>query len=604
MKLHRHLQIGLLLAASLFTVSEPAFAARRVALVIGNSSYQNAPLLPNPANDAASVAATLKGAGFDVVDSRLNLSGNQMRRALKDFADQTRDADIALIYYAGHGIEIDGTNYLIPTDARLERDTDIYDETMSLDRVLLAIEPARQLRVVIVDACRNNPFADTMKRTVTSRAISRGLARVEPAVSNTLIAFAAKAGLAALDGYAMNSPYAAALVKYIAKPGLDLRKAFGFVRDDVLQATGNRQEPYVYGSLGGEDVALVPAVKTEEPAPAANAQAETRRDYELALQLRSKQAVSAFLAQHPDGYYANLAKLQLNQFDADEARVAATEKAEQAGQERARLMTQGAKQSDQDKAAADLKAAETARLAAEQTKQAAQDQAAEAERKRTTSEAATPAQDDAAVKLAALSAEPRPSEPVNPDLIRTDLAKSVQGELSRVGCFTGTVDGQWGAASQRALSLFNRNAGTRLDVKLASLDALDALKLKPSRVCPLVCPHGTQPDGEQCVKIACPAGSFLNDDDQCEKPRRKKAIAKRDSDDRPPRGERAAHMRSAPFMDMPRAQPRRQAVARSQGEGGQIYCDAYLCRPVRRGCHLGYHGGGGPGNVANPEVCN
>ena len=130
---------------------------------MGNSTYQNAPLLPNPANDAAAIAATLKAAGFHVANSRLDLAATDMKRALRDFADQARDADIALVYYAGHGIEIDGTNYLIPTDARLERDTDIYDEAFSLDRVLLAIEPAKQLRVVIVDACRNNPFADTMK---------------------------------------------------------------------------------------------------------------------------------------------------------------------------------------------------------------------------------------------------------------------------------------------------------------------------------------------------------------------------------------------------------------------------------------------------------
>src|SRR5581483_2462490 len=162
-KLYRHLRVCLLLVASLFLASQPAWATKRVALVVGNSNYQNAPLLPNPANDASAIAATLKGAGFDVVDSRLNLAASDMRRALREFADQTRDADIALVYYAGHGIEIDGTNYLIPTDARLERDTDIYDEAFSLDRVLLAIEPARQLRVVIVDACRNNPFADTMK---------------------------------------------------------------------------------------------------------------------------------------------------------------------------------------------------------------------------------------------------------------------------------------------------------------------------------------------------------------------------------------------------------------------------------------------------------
>src|SRR6059058_3685999 len=237
-----------LAAALLLGVCQPAFAEKRVALVLGNSAYQNVARLPNPVNDGTVIAATLKNAGFDVVEERHDLPAAETRRALRDFADRARDADIAVVYYAGHGIGVDGTNYLIPTDAKLERDTDIYDEAFSLDRVLLAIEPARQLRVVIVDACRNNPFADSMKRTVASRSISRGLARVEPAVSNTLIAFAAKAGLTALDGNSKNSPYATALVKYIAKPGLDLRRAFGFVRDDVLQATGNRQEPYVYGS--------------------------------------------------------------------------------------------------------------------------------------------------------------------------------------------------------------------------------------------------------------------------------------------------------------------------------------------------------------------
>src|ERR1700737_2699632 len=172
---------GLFLVTTLLLLCQPAWATKRVALVIGNSTYKNAAQLLNPANDAATVAATLKSAGFDFVDSRLDLQVGDMRRALRDFADQARDADIALVYFAGHGIEIEGTNYLIPTDATLERDTDVYDEAFSLDRVLLAIDPARQLRVVIVDACRNNPFAESMKRTVGSRAVSRGLARIEPA---------------------------------------------------------------------------------------------------------------------------------------------------------------------------------------------------------------------------------------------------------------------------------------------------------------------------------------------------------------------------------------------------------------------------------------
>ena len=221
------------------------------------------------------IAATLKDAGFDVVDSRHDLTAIETRRALRDFADRARDADIAVVYYAGHGMEVDGTNYLIPVDAKLERDTDVYDEAFSLDRVLLAIEPAKRLRLVILDACRDNPFAKTMKRTVASRAIGRGLAKIEPTSPNMLIAYSAKAGSTAMDGDGKNSPFTIALAKHLTTPGLDVRRAFGFVRDDVLKSTGNRQEPFVYGSLGGDDVPLVPA-KAAAAAPAPRIQSPGR----------------------------------------------------------------------------------------------------------------------------------------------------------------------------------------------------------------------------------------------------------------------------------------------------------------------------------------
>src|SRR5213080_3667888 len=294
-----------LAAALLLGVCQPAFAEKRVALVLGNSAYQNVARLPNPVNDGTVIAATLKNAGFDVVDSRHDLTAADTRRALRDFADRARDADIAVVYYAGHGIEVDGTNYLIPVDAKLERDTGVYDEAFSLDRVLLAIEPAKKLRLVILDACRDNPFAKTMKRTVASRAIGQGLAKVEPTSPNMLIAYSAKAGSTALDGDTKNSPFTIALAKHLATPGLDIRRAFGFVRDDVLKATSNRQEPFVYGSLGGDDVPLVPAParaasRASEPAP--NPQADARRDYELALQIGNRAAFNAFLAQYPDGF--------------------------------------------------------------------------------------------------------------------------------------------------------------------------------------------------------------------------------------------------------------------------------------------------------------
>lgn len=143
---------SVLLAAAVFLTCEPALAAKRVALIIGNSSYQNAPQLQNPVNDAALMTSTFKSAGFDTVDFRQNLSALETRRVLREFADSAQNADIAVVYYAGHGLEVDGTNYLIPVDAKLERDTDVFDEAVSLDRLMVAVEPATQLRLVILDA--------------------------------------------------------------------------------------------------------------------------------------------------------------------------------------------------------------------------------------------------------------------------------------------------------------------------------------------------------------------------------------------------------------------------------------------------------------------
>jgi uncharacterized caspase-like protein len=558
---------GFFLTAVLLLACEPASAGKRVALIIGNSAYQNVPPLSNPVNDGAMMAATLKSAGFDVVDSRHDLSAIETRRALRDFSDAAYDADIAVVYYAGHGMEVDGANYLIPVDAKLERDTDVFDEAFSLDRILVAAEPAKQLRLVILDACRDNPFAKLMKRTAASRAIGRGLAKIEPTSPNTLIAYSAKAGSTAADGDTRNSPFTIALAKHLTTPGLDVRRAFGFVRDDVLKATGNRQEPFVYGSLGGDDVPLVPApARAASPAsePVPSPQADMRRDYELALQVGNRAAFSAFLAQYPDGFYASLAKLQLEKIAAEETRVAATEKARQAEQERARLAAEGAKKEAQAKAEADAKAAEQARLAAEKAKQVAQDQASEAERKRTDKMADTPAvasnaaagtdsratgpsSPDKAANVAALSAGPSPA----------DVTKSVQLELRRVGCLAGAADGEWSAESQRSLSSFNRNAGMKLDVKTASTDTLDAIKQKQSRVCPLVCEHGYKADGDRCTKIVCADGTFLNDDNECEKRREKKPVARRDR----PEARQIPEARQAP-------EPRQAIVRRSQTPTG------------------------------------
>jgi uncharacterized caspase-like protein len=615
------------LVVAILAMTNIAHADKRVALVIGNSTYKNVTRLQNPANDAAAVVGMFKKAGFDSVDSRLDLSVVEMRRALREFGAKTRDADVAVIYYAGHGIELDGTNYLIPVDATLETDTDVLDETFALDRVLFTVEPARQLRLVILDACRDNPFAKTMKRTIGSRAIGRGLAKVEPSSPNTMIAFAAKAGSTASDGDSKNSPFATALVNHLAKPGLDLRKAFGFVRDDVLKATNNAQEPFVYGSLGGNDVTLVPAAPAPATAPAtADQDAGMRRDYELALQLGSKPVWDAFIEKHPAGFYTALAKAQRDKLAAEGARVEATSKANAAKEEQARLAAEGAKAAEQARAAEQAKAAEKARLAAEAAKKAEETKVAEAERAKAAAlaknaekeaerlkavEAANAAKE---AKLAAelkakeekLAAEHKAKEEklaaLTPPATKSDsetavdLPRSLQAELKRVGCNTGAVDGNWNAASQRSLDLFNKHAGAELDVKVASVDALDAVKGKTSRVCPLVCDHGFKADGDRCARITCRTGYEVGDDNTCERIEVKKPVAKRDE----PKRERPERAKAD-------AQPQKP-----QASSGQIFCGQAGCRPVGKGCRLvtgtvpgAFHGAAVAGGTNGArEVCN
>ncbi len=575
-----------------------AHAERRVALVIGNSSYKSVPRLANPANDATLVGGMFKKAGFDVVDTKLDLSVVDMRKALREFGTRAREADVAVIYYAGHGIELDGNNYLIPTDAALETDTDVLDEAFPLDRVLFAIEPAKQLRLVILDACRDNPFAKSMKRTVASRAIGRGLAKVELTSPNTMIAFAAKAGSTAFDGDAKNSPFAVALVDRLPTPGLDLRKAFGFVRDDVLKNTGYKQEPYVYGSLGGADVPLVPA-KPVVTGPQPNPDSDIRRDYELALQLGTREGWTAFLNRYPGGFYADLAKGQLSKIAAEEARAAAAEKARQAEEEKARLVADRAKKIEQEKAAVAAKAAEDARMAAEKAKQMEEAKATAAEQRRREAEAAAakaitdkqatekalaektandrataePAGRQAAEKQAANTEQKvavvAPTSTL-PTMSPQEMTKLVHSELRRVGCLTISADRHWNASSERSLTLFNKYAGTKFDAKLASLDVLDAIRAKPNRVCPLVCEHGSKPDGDACVKITCRAGYRLSDGNECERIPDKKPVATRD-DTRKRDGER---------------RPIEAAPSNKPQASGQLFCNSAGCRPVGKGCRV------------------
>jgi tetratricopeptide (TPR) repeat protein len=225
---------------------------RRVALVIGNSNYSNAGALTNPRNDAKAMAASLRRLGFGYVIELHDLSREQMGRALKDFGDRAEGAEWAVVFYAGHGMEMNGVSYLIPTDAEIARDTHVADETISLTQVQAKVDAASKLGLVILDSCRDNPFLSRMARSVgATRSVGNGLANVEPE-GNVLVAYSAKHGTTALDGAGANSPFTDALLRFIEEPGLEINFLFRKVRDEVRTKTQRRQEPFLYGSLSSE----------------------------------------------------------------------------------------------------------------------------------------------------------------------------------------------------------------------------------------------------------------------------------------------------------------------------------------------------------------
>jgi len=372
--------------------SDSAYAERRVALVIGNSAYQNAPPLANPMKDAQTIAAMLRKGGFAVVAAHYDVGNLQFKRAVRQFEDAATDADVAVVFYAGHGLEIRGTNYMIPIDAKLANDRDADDEAITLDRLVASTEDAKQLGLVILDACRDNPFARQMKRARTAalRGIAAGLGIVEPPNRNTLIAYAAKSGFAAQDGDREHSPFTAALLKYLFEPGLDIRIAFGRVRDDVLKSTGNKQEPFVTGSLGGGHIALVPAAESQTAAlPDLAVQ---RSDYNLAKEVGTKGVWESFIIEHPTGFFADLARLQIAKLTAAGQEAAAAERAriEREQAERARLEHAERERVERERVAreqAERERLEKERLASEQAERArlereriAREQAERAER--------------------------------------------------------------------------------------------------------------------------------------------------------------------------------------------------------------------------------
>lgn len=275
----------------------PAMAAgKKIALIIGNANYLNGGSLPNPANDARLVAQTARNAGFDVVQvSDLAVAG--FHQTLRDFRTRADTSEVALIYYAGHGIDNNGENWLIPTDVRLADPRDLQIEAIRLSEVLDAVAGAK-LRLILLDACRNNPFAD--KWTSLTRAIQPGLSRID-ATEGSLVIFAADAGSTILDeGSGGNSYFAKAISNRLAEPGLSLQILGNKIYDDVVKQSSGKQRPLPVQRLTGMEYYLV--AKPEDPSSGLTSD---QADWLRAKDLNTAEGYRMYMRVHPQGkYYA------------------------------------------------------------------------------------------------------------------------------------------------------------------------------------------------------------------------------------------------------------------------------------------------------------
>jgi hypothetical protein len=300
---------GLWLAAviAFAALSAAARAQDKVALVIGNSKYVNVDPLPNPANDARVVAKALRDIGFDVSDG-YDLNRDGMEQQVRDFLRKSESARLRVVYYAGHGLQVDDRNYLVPVNTRLERASDLSFETIGLDSILENLDSPSHTNIIILDACRNNPFAKAFtSRNGAGRAfnVQRGLAPSNPG-GGTLIAYSTKPGAVALDGSDGNSPFTEALVRHMRTPGLEVRQMLTRVRADVIAATRGEQYPWDNSGLLS-DVYLAGLGKDGGPIarlPAPSAPAAEDAVWDTIKDSGSATAFETFAAKFPASHHA------------------------------------------------------------------------------------------------------------------------------------------------------------------------------------------------------------------------------------------------------------------------------------------------------------
>ena len=312
--------IRILVALVLFTL--PAHAQDKVALVIGNASYKNSTPLANPVNDARAVAEKLTSIGFEVALYE-DLSGQAFRVALGAFSEKALNADLAIVFYAGHAIEMQGKNYLIPIDAEMKSEATAQFETITLDQMLQAVRSAKQLGMVMLDACRNNPFATTMVRSNGTRGDSRGLASVSvEGETGLVVSFAAEAGNTADDGDGSHSPYTSALLEVLDQPGLEVGRMFRSVRAKVKTATNGKQVPIEQMQLPDQDIYLVAGAVVAPTDPVAGTEPVVPQDdattaYFTAVKAGTVEALAQFIKIYPMHERANDARALMASMEDD-----------------------------------------------------------------------------------------------------------------------------------------------------------------------------------------------------------------------------------------------------------------------------------------------
>jgi uncharacterized caspase-like protein len=476
-----------------------AQADRRVAMVVGNSAYSSAASLRNPRNDASDMAEALKKLGFEV-ELGLDLDQQSFAVAIEKFARALDGADVGLFFYAGHGLQLNDKNYLVSVNAKLENEFLMSSETIGLEAIVRLMESKAVVNLVFLDACRNNPLAENLRRglEVTKRSanLGRGLARIEPTSRDTLIAFAAAPGQVAADGDERNSPFTASLLKNLPRPALEVSVMLKEVSADVRRATNNSQRPqqlsdmsrtFYFASAAPTVVsdASAPEQAAKAPIPALPPVAQTDdRAFDVAFWNAAQtandcDAVRAYLQRFPTGIFIELGKLSERRLCGAPRKVAVAELPD-----RPETVAVPLTPASPPVVPAQPAVSSTASVPATTTVPAVSRPAGGA----------------------VLAALPEPVTAAPPAVRATgpgaqDMARTVQLELYRLGCGPSNADGKWNSATREGLRRFSRAARVKLDLEAPSDAAIAALQKQNGRVCPLECGRGMQAHGDTCVAI-------------------------------------------------------------------------------------------------------